>query len=139
MLECPNCKNYEETSSFQSSGSHFTCTSCKCRFELLENEKIHILYKPLPHVIYVIFSLITAIALGITIDNKTYFYLFLCVAFFINLYYAWKLKIVFDTKKICLLSKDLSVTELMWGVGVVLLNLGGACIFSYALLKSFLD
>ena len=86
-----------------------------------------------------IFALIAAIALGTTADNKASFYLFLCVAFFINLYYAWKLKIVYDTRKICLLSKDLSVTELMWGVGIVLLNLGGACIFSYALLKSFLD
>ena len=136
MLECPNCKNYGETASFRSSNLHLTCPSCKCRFSQSETGGISILYRPLPHIILVIFALIEAFSLAAYSYNKIYFQLFMCVAFFINIYYAWKLKIVYGTKKICLLSKELSSTELAWAVGVILINIGGFIIFAYALFNN---
>lgn len=133
MLECPNCKNYRENIAFQSSGAYFTCANCQCRFNILETGKAHVLYKPLPHIIFVIIALSAAFSSVFLVDNKVYFQFFMCIAFFINIYYSFKVKIVYDTAKICLLSRELSFSEVIWAVGSIAISVGGFCIFSYAL------
>jgi hypothetical protein len=57
----------------------------------------------------------------------------MCAAFFINIYYAWKVKIVYDHTKICLLSRELEFIDFIRGAVIILINIGGFFILSIRL------
>ncbi len=79
--------------------------------------------------------MVTAFSLAAAGYSKVYFQIFMCAAFSINIYYAWKVKIVYDNTKICLLSKELVFVDFFRAAVIILINIGGFFIFSYFLLS----
>ena len=136
LLECPYCKNYEPNDCFKATidQSYFECKNCKCRFNLSPNAKIHIIHKPIPHVIFVCMAIACAFVSAV-LGKKILFWLFLDLAFFINIYFPLKIKVVYDVAKLCLLSKDFTVSEYIWAFGSILLNVFGFIFFSFYILK----
>jgi hypothetical protein len=80
--------------------------------------------------------IVTAIALilmAVHVD-AIYFYMMFEIVFFMHLYYAFKLKIVYTPVKICLLSRNLSFTELITATLVLLFHFFGFIFFAGVLL-----
>lgn len=136
MLECPNCENYLPTTSFLlvASPKIYKCRNCGCAFELNENGRYKIVSKPIPHIFFVCLALLAAFVSGFFLKADILFLLFLGIAFFINVYSIIKVKIVYDVRKICLLSTNLSASDAICAFIYFLVNIIG---FGFIAFKLF--